>query len=50
VGATNSGGALSLNIASTGQITLNNISTGASTYLATGTGYVSLNGFQYFLD
>ncbi|MFK0150400.1 hypothetical protein ACIQUZ_35515 [Streptomyces griseus] len=44
------GGSLSINVNSAGQITLNNVSSGANTYLAAGTGYVSLNMLQFWLD
>jgi hypothetical protein len=50
VGTSTTGGTLSLNVQSNGQITVNNISAGASTYLSAGTGYISLNGIQFFLD
>ncbi|WP_228994306.1 hypothetical protein [Streptomyces sp. DH8] len=44
------GGSLSVNINTNGTITLTNFSSGATTYLATGNGYLSLNGYQYFTD
>ncbi|MFJ5886872.1 hypothetical protein [Streptomyces californicus] len=50
VGAGPGGGSLSVNVNSAGQISLNNISTGANTYLAAGTGYLSLNQIQFWLD
>ncbi|MCX4606852.1 hypothetical protein OG402_41225 [Streptomyces anulatus] len=45
-----SGGSLSININTNGTITLTNITPGAVTYLSTGAGYISLNGYQYFTD
>lgn len=45
-----SGGSLSININTNGTITLTNITPGAVTYLSTGTGYISLNGYQFFTD
>ena len=44
------GGALAVNINTNGTITLTNFSAGAVSYLSAGTGYLSLNGLQYFLD
>ncbi|MGW5989542.1 hypothetical protein ACWFRT_13585 [Streptomyces anulatus] len=44
------GGSLSININTNGTITLTNFSSGATTYLSTGNGYISLNGYQYFTD
>lgn len=44
------GGSLSVNINTTGTITITNLSSGAITYLGTGNGYLSLNGFQFFTD
>ncbi|MEV6478045.1 hypothetical protein [Streptomyces sp. NPDC051657] len=44
------GGILSLNVNTTGQIVMNNISAGANTYLGSGTGYLSLNQIQFWLD
>lgn len=45
-----SGGSLSININTNGTITLTNITPGAVTYLSTGAGYISLNGYQFFTD
>ncbi|WP_097865821.1 hypothetical protein [Streptomyces sp. rh34] len=45
-----SGGSLSININTNGTITLTNITPGAVTYLSTGSGYISLNGYQFFTD
>lgn len=44
------GGPVSININTNGTITLSNLSSGAITYLSTGNGYVSLNGYQFFTD
>ncbi|MFD5899044.1 hypothetical protein, partial [Streptomyces sp. NPDC060366] len=44
------GGSISVNINTTGTITISNLSSGAITYLSTGNGYISLNGYQFFTD
>lgn len=41
---------LSVNININGTITLSNLVAGSITYLSSGSGFFSLNGFQYFLD
>ncbi|MFC8339295.1 hypothetical protein ACFUJX_20105 [Streptomyces rubiginosohelvolus] len=49
VGGT-TGGSCAININPDGTITLTNLTSGAITYLSTGTGYVSLNNYSFFLD
>lgn len=44
------GGSLSVNVNTTGTITITNLSSGAIAYLGTGNGYLSLNGYQFFTD
>ncbi|MEU0624969.1 hypothetical protein ABZ329_29430 [Streptomyces rubiginosohelvolus] len=44
------GGPVAININTNGTITISNLSSGAITYLSTGNGYVSLNGYQFFTD
>ncbi|MEU8101738.1 hypothetical protein [Streptomyces rubiginosohelvolus] len=49
VGGT-TGGSCAININPDGTITLTNLTSGAISYLSTGTGYVSLNNYSFFLD
>ncbi|MFE9461722.1 hypothetical protein [Streptomyces californicus] len=49
VGGT-TGGSCALNINPDGTITLTNLTSGAISYLSTGSGYISLNNYSYFLD
>lgn len=45
-----SGGVLSMNVATTGAISITSLNAAASTYLATGSGYISLNNCSFPLD
>lgn len=45
-----SGGVLSMNVSTAGAITITSLNAAASTYLATGTGYISLNNCSFPLD